>query len=114
MTEVIEHMEESIEVLREVGGKLKPSGWLFVTTPNSETLRARLTRDHWEERLKFGHLCLFTRVALSQALQAVGFDVIHCKHPMEYSNNPVRRVAQFTLQVLGLGGNLRAVGIKSS
>jgi SAM-dependent methyltransferase len=112
MTEVLEHVEGPIQLLRQLGCLLSPAGWVFVSTPNSNSLKAHLLRGRWEERQKFGHLCLFSWATLALALREAGFEAIPCKRPMRFSNNPVRRLAQFVLQSCGLGGNLRAMGIK--
>jgi len=113
MTEVLEHLQRPIEVLRRLSGLLNVRGWVFVTTPNSESLKARLTGVRWEERQKFGHLYSFSPSALSIALKAAGFRATRCRGPVRFSNHAPRRVLHFALQLLALGGNLRTLGIKA-
>jgi SAM-dependent methyltransferase len=110
MTEVIEHVRDPIGVLRKLKSYLKREGWIFVTTPNNQSLRARLLRGRWPERLKYGHLHLFSRRALGKSLTAAGFGgVLACPGVVRFSNNAARFIPQYLLQLLHLDGQLRVV-----
>jgi SAM-dependent methyltransferase len=113
MIEVLEHLQNPVQTLREVKGHLKDGGWLFLTTPHNNSMRARLLRERWSECLKKGHLCLFSREGLVLSLERSGFDrVSPCGGFVRFSENQIRLAAQYCLQVLGLDGQLRFIAMQ--
>lgn len=106
--QVVEHLPLPWETLRELRDLLKPRGWLFLATPNSSGLNARIRRDRWREIVKPTHLILFTPRTLERTLEKAGFErAIRLKGLMRYSDSPAKRILHSTLQLLALDGELR-------
>jgi 2-polyprenyl-3-methyl-5-hydroxy-6-metoxy-1,4-benzoquinol methylase len=113
MTEVVEHLTSPLQTFRELNLRLKKGGWIFVTTPNSGSLRATLAKNRWSECRKFGHLFLFSRRALRVALRAAGFQMVHqCRGIVQFSRNPFKFLSQVLLQMLRIDGQLRFLAVK--
>jgi 2-polyprenyl-3-methyl-5-hydroxy-6-metoxy-1,4-benzoquinol methylase len=106
--EVAEHLPDPTSEFRRLGGRLRQSGWLFLTTPNAAGLRARLGGDRWDEARKAGHLLLFGPRSLETMLERAGFDRrLRLRWLLAYSANPARGAVQVLLQLLALDGALR-------
>lgn len=106
--EVIEHLENPRDVLFALRQRLEPGGWLFLTTPSVDGLRARLTRSNWREAQKQTHLNLFSPCALSLLLSSSGFYRYKRLNWHEAQVGP-RRLLSTALSLLGLQGSLRVL-----
>jgi 2-polyprenyl-3-methyl-5-hydroxy-6-metoxy-1,4-benzoquinol methylase len=73
MIEVIEHLVDLTKTLSSIRRVMRPRGSLFITTPNSRGLRARLEGGKWREARKQYHLFLFDRQSLAFHLTQNGF-----------------------------------------
>jgi 2-polyprenyl-3-methyl-5-hydroxy-6-metoxy-1,4-benzoquinol methylase len=74
MWDVVEHMPEFLDELREVWRILEPGGVLALTTPDLGSMVARMTRDRWMGfKLADEHLHYFDRKTMTAALRAAGF-----------------------------------------
>ena len=78
--DVVEHLENTEEALREVGKCLKPNGHLFVSSPDAGSLAARLLGRRWHYVDVDQHLALFSAKLLSDVLRSAGFEVLDVKH----------------------------------
>ena len=115
MTEVIEHLPDPVEVVRKLRSHLRKNGWIFVTTPNVGSLKARLLRGGWSERRKLGHLYLFSRDGLERSLSEGGFGRVEaCTGLVSFSTSNRRSVVQHLLQKLHLDGQLRVMAWNTS
>jgi ubiquinone/menaquinone biosynthesis C-methylase UbiE len=76
MIEVIEHLTDLKETLKEIYRVLAPEGKLFVTTPNRTGFRARIEKGNWREARKKFHLFLFDWRSISFYLKRVGFAAV--------------------------------------
>jgi len=115
MTEVAEHMVGPSETFSRLHAVLKENGWLFVTTPNNGSLKARILGSRWSESAKFGHLFLFSRDALMLALANGGFrKVVPSRGFVRLSNSPFRSLPQYLLQILRIDGQLRYIALKTT
>jgi len=115
MTEVIEHLSDPVGVVRKLRSHLRKNGWIFVTTPNVGSLKARLLRGGWSERRKLGHLYLFSRHGLERSLSEGGFDqVAACRGSLSFSASKGRSIVQHLLQKLRLDGQLRVMAWNTS
>ena len=85
MVEVIEHVPEPRRLLEAVGVLLRPGGTLYVTTPNSRGLSARLLGLRWSVVSPPEHLQLFSRQGLRMAVEGAGM-VAHSLHT--HGTNP--------------------------
>nr|AGS53343.1 methylase [uncultured bacterium contig00014] len=71
---LIEHLNDPAGLVREVHRVLVPGGRFFVTTPNIDSLQARLFGSRWRSAI-FDHLYLFSARTLSRLLGENGFTV---------------------------------------
>ncbi len=72
--EVIEHVANPIELLRQLYARLKPGGLLMLSTPNTGHWQAVRAKDLWVSYRPPSHLQYFTRSTLNTALRQAGFD----------------------------------------
>ena len=71
---VIEHLNDPVGFLRAVRGLLRPSGRLFLMTPNADGFQAVLRGGRWRSAIR-DHLYLFSVRTMSAMLAAAGFRV---------------------------------------
>ncbi len=74
--DVIEHLEDPATALAAIRGRLRPGGWLFLSTPDAGSIVARLMGRRWHYLDPVQHLHLFSRKRLAMLLGRLGFDVI--------------------------------------
>jgi SAM-dependent methyltransferase len=72
-SEVIEHVSDPADVLKEISRVLKPGGLLWMTTPNGNGLSARLLGKDWSVVSPPEHLHLFSARGLRDMVQGAGF-----------------------------------------
>ncbi len=83
MLDVIEHLTDPRQVLGEVKKILKPDGVFVLTTPNIESLAAKLTKQKWYAVLP-GHLFYFSPPTLENILTETGFRIVKKKNHTRY------------------------------
>ena len=74
--DVIEHLQEPEEALRELHKALKPEGYLFLSTPDAGSVVARLLGRRWHYLDPTQHLTLFNRSNLARLLKSTGYKVL--------------------------------------
>jgi 2-polyprenyl-3-methyl-5-hydroxy-6-metoxy-1,4-benzoquinol methylase len=106
--EVIEHLEDPARDLRLLHDVTSPGGTLFLTTPNFQSLRARLQGHRWEQYRNPTHLFYFTPQSLERVMRLAGFaSVERLRSRVVYPyHGALRRTVQRGLQLLGLDGDL--------
>jgi SAM-dependent methyltransferase len=72
-TEIIEHINNPLPVLRALWQLLRPGGCLYVTTPNFNSLERRLLRDEWGMICWPEHITYWTPRTLDAAMRRSGF-----------------------------------------
>ena len=75
--DVIEHFLRPDEALRRANNSLRQHGLIFLTTPNVESIWARLLGHRWWH-YHIDHLWYFSRKALCQLAENAGFEVLMC------------------------------------
>jgi len=86
MADVLEHVKDPLFLIRRIGN-LMNAGTMYACFPNSQSLRARLSKNKWRMVRPFGHLHFFSKKSLSIMFESNGFhvkrlmktDLIECK-----------------------------------
>jgi SAM-dependent methyltransferase len=79
VVEVLEHISQPKNLLRDAASWLRPGGLLYITTPNVRSLNHRLLGLAWSIVSPPEHLVLWTEAALRRALEATGFQPIRLR-----------------------------------
>lgn len=72
-TEVIEHVDQPRELVSEIARVLRPKGAVWMTTPNSNGISAKLLGLKWSVVSPPEHLNLFSKRAMKMCLSDAGF-----------------------------------------
>ena len=108
--EVIEHLINPMHVFKEVGSKLKHGGKIYITTPNSNGLQARLFMDNWREAEKPFHLVFFNYASLVNMFKNIGgYETKYLRYSPITTNSVIKKTMHRALQFLGLYGGLRVM-----
>ena len=73
LNHVIEHVHDPVGVLKTCHRLLKPGGFLWLVTPNINSIGHMLFAEHWRGLEPPRHLVLFNPVSLDLALSLAGF-----------------------------------------
>ena len=84
MSHVIEHLHNPKGTVREINQMLKSGGALIISTPNFDSLAARIFRSFWFTTDSPRHLFLFTTKTLFRMLREAGFGI----KKIEYEKGP--------------------------
>jgi 2-polyprenyl-3-methyl-5-hydroxy-6-metoxy-1,4-benzoquinol methylase len=80
IVDVIEHVTNPVELLRDCGSALNPHGRLVVVTPDVGSLAARLMGKRWWH-FRLAHVGYFNRRSLQQATSRAGLLTIRTFRP---------------------------------
>lgn len=106
--DVVEHLPECWRQLDVLRCRLAPGGWLMVSTANADSLLARLTRGKWREARRAGHLMLFPPRGMELIMERGGWRKYRrLRWFVDYDPKPHRRLLHWTLQAVGLDGEVR-------
>ena len=94
--DVLEHVHDPAEVLREMHRILKPGGLLLVRVPNADTWDARLFGEYWVGLDAPRHLYVFSPPTLRGLLEKASFQVMQMRSLL-LSYHPVALSVQFWL-----------------
>jgi SAM-dependent methyltransferase len=112
--DVIEHLSSPWDDLLQMKDGLAPGGWIFIATPNRDSLNARIFGSVWREAQRPGHLLLFNPASLRRVLTGAGFQNVRQLHwDVAYSTSPLVRVKDWVLRSTQLDGELRFLGYKA-
>lgn len=79
MLDLIEHVTEPKAYVRKAFTTLKPGGYLFLTTPNTDSIFSKIFRSKWAVYDGMEHVRLFNVSNLSRLLREQGFSVVDKK-----------------------------------
>lgn len=74
--DVLEHLPDPRGALQRCWRYLKPGGHLFITTPDTGALVARLLGTHWYYVDSVEHIALFSAANLERLLEELGLHVV--------------------------------------
>jgi SAM-dependent methyltransferase len=81
MNQVLEHLHDPVRVVRRLSELLAPGGFLFIETPNTASLDARLFGSrYWGGYHIPRHFWLFSEASLRQILTAEDLRVVEVKY----------------------------------
>jgi SAM-dependent methyltransferase len=73
---VLEHLEDPSKALRTFRPMLKPKGILAISTPNIDSLQARISGSRWFHLDPPRHLYLFSPKTLLPLMESLGFSLL--------------------------------------
>lgn len=80
LVDVIEHVPNPVQLLRDLAGHLAPDGVGVLTTPDVEALAARILGPRWWH-FRVAHIGYFSRASILKALAAAGLETIKIQRP---------------------------------
>lgn len=80
LIDVLEHVTEPIQLLRDIAAHLKPDGVGALTTPDVQSPIARLLGARWWH-FRVAHIGYFNRATLARALDEAGLQIIKISRP---------------------------------
>lgn len=89
---VLEHVQQPMVLLAQMGERLSAGGYLVLTTPNPTCIHRRLRGlNKWSMVCPPHHINLFTRGALQESLARSGFEILEYGTLSTYINS-VRKI----------------------
>lgn len=76
LIDVIEHVNDPVQELKDIHALLAPNGIFVLTTMDFGSLFARMTGKRWPWLMRM-HLFYFTRDTMKKTLEAAGFECVH-------------------------------------
>src|SRR5215204_6096452 len=80
LVDVIEHVPDPVQLLRDIAEHLAPKGVGVLTTPDVEALAARVLGSRWWH-FRVAHIGYFSQRTIINALSAAGLEVVKIKRP---------------------------------
>lgn len=108
--DVIEHIPSPWDTIGKLRELLNTNGWLYIATPNANSLNARLFKSHWREFYNPSHFYFFNSGCLEEIFIKLG--IVKYKKLawfIKYNNNFLQNVTHLVLQFLKLDGELRYI-----
>ena len=83
MSHVIEHLNHPRKILEKINSSIKSGGNLIVSTPNFNSLEAKLFKNYWYALDVPRHLFFFTPETIKILLSKVGFKINNVKYEIK-------------------------------
>ncbi|WP_323753988.1 class I SAM-dependent methyltransferase [Marinobacter sp.] len=77
MSHVIEHVHDQQALLQRTYDLLRPGGWLWLATPNPQSIGKKISGTAWHALHPPYHLCITSQTILIDWLKDKGFTTIH-------------------------------------
>ncbi len=111
--EVVEHLLNPRKIMARLHERLNPNGILYLATPNTNGLRARLQGGRWREAIRPYHVALYNYRALRTLAMNSGFREVRYVRFSPLTSKAIRhRWLHRALQSFGLYGGLRVLCYK--
>lgn len=81
---VIEHLSHPMDLLKNIHGALAKNGLLHLTTPNLDSLSAKIFKKHWYHFRPDEHLLYFKPDNIKLTLECAGFEVSRVEPAVSY------------------------------
>ena len=112
--DVVEHLTTPWDEIQRLHSLLKTGGFLYISTPNADSLRARVQGEKWREAVRPGHFVLFNQNFLENMLQGLGCkNIKRLKWYLKYNEKNIHSLVCYMLQTVGIDGELRYLVKKS-
>jgi 2-polyprenyl-3-methyl-5-hydroxy-6-metoxy-1,4-benzoquinol methylase len=109
--DVIEHLMDPRRALRILLGLLSQGGWLYLSTPNSGGLHARLAGRRWREFRNKGHIRLFSARCIERSvMEPEGAEYRRLRWLVDYGGaTAVIKIVRYLMQIFWADGALRYI-----
>lgn len=112
--DVVEHLWYPWEEISRFNPMLNQGGFIYISTPNADSLRARIQGEKWREALRPGHFVLFTSDTLEMVLDRTGYkNRKRLRWYINYNKNNLHNLLGYLLQTAHIDGELRYLIRKS-
>jgi 2-polyprenyl-3-methyl-5-hydroxy-6-metoxy-1,4-benzoquinol methylase len=112
--DVVEHLGSPWQEIARFDLLLKKGGFIYISTPNANSLRAKIQGDRWKEAMRAGHFVLFTESSLETILDKSGYkNRKRLKWYIQYNKSRIQNVLGYLLQSVLIDGELRYLIRKS-
>ena len=78
--DVIEHTVNPNKFLKIINSKLKINGKIFLTFPNSDSLKSKILNNRWNMVVPVAHLNFFSKKSIKISLEESNFEIIYLKN----------------------------------
>ena len=114
LNDVLEHLSDPVESLKNIKNALVPNGKVFIATINMRGLKAYIQKENWEMIQDPTHFYYFDARSLCAVLQAAGFRQINeLNFFVEFTHHNVfRQLLQRILIRLKLDSGLKMIATK--
>lgn len=112
--DVVEHLGSPWLEIARFNLLLNEGGFIYISTPNADSLRAKIQGNKWREALRAGHFVLFTGNSLETILDGSGYkNRKRLKWYIQYNKSGIQNVLGYILQSVLIDGELRYLIRKS-
>ena len=112
MIAVIEHVLNVRETVQFVHKCLCPGGILYLTTPDVNSVRARVFGQHWSMYHICGHHHFFCEQTLRHLLKDQGFHFLEKWGTYRGSKSPLKRIIKKFLSIVGISYDVISITAK--
>ncbi len=106
--DVVEHLRSPWDEINRFGRMLNEGGFIYISTPNADSLRAKIEGENWREALRPGHFVLFTGDSLETVLDRAGYENRkRLRWYIKYNKNNLNNLLSYFLQMAQIDGELR-------
>ena len=89
--DVLEHVENPVEILKQINKKMKKKGQIFLTFPHSESFKSKILKERWQMVVPLAHLHFFSGKSTNIMLKRAGFKTVEI---VDFSFVEVKRLVR--------------------